>query len=237
VGGGVTIEGGHGATRVNTTAPYDGDDADRKPDDGWVGAVNNGAPPPGRVITTFAVCASKGRYQYLADKTQLLTAENVTRAIACPAGTVVTGGGVAMTPKAAGAYISQTGPIDGADDGTIKSDGWFGAVSLSGPKDGSMRTVAICTVPDRMIFDYVEGIQLLTSPGFAIEHVVECDPGFSVTGGGVIHDGGYDISLHTSEPFDGADEGSTRDNGWLGKLSSPSGSHLMSAIAICSRPF
>jgi hypothetical protein len=237
LGGGVDIEGGHGATTVNTTTPFDGDDRGRQPDDGWLGAVSNGAPAPpsSRLMTVFAVCAS-GRYQYPTLSLNVLTPEDHTREVACPAGSVVTGGGVSISVRNAFTYVSQTYPIDSATDGdSIRSDGWGAAIRLSGPKDGTMRVTAICTVPDGNQWQYVEAPLALPSPGYAVARTAECGAGWTVTGGGMFHGGGYPVTLHTTEPYDAAtDADLTRDNGWTAKLSNPSGSSVMTTVAICT---
>ncbi len=238
----MNIGGGHTLTTVNTSAPYDSRDRNRKPDNGWLGAISNGANGVNDLATremrTFAICASSGRYSYPTFTQPILTGEALTKEIGCPTGRFLTGGGVSVNVRSAEAYVSMTGPFDSTIDlDSVRGDGWRGAIGLSGPKDGTMRVTAICTAPVAgTIWEYVEQTQLAAQNSAAIPGTAVCDPGTFETGGGVTHEGALSLKVHSTEPYhDAADTDTKPDDGWTGKLiNTTATSPLMTTVAICT---
>lgn len=58
VGGGVFSSGGYNIQRVNSSNPFDGNDADAIPDDGWRADVDAFSPGGTPTITVYAICTS-----------------------------------------------------------------------------------------------------------------------------------------------------------------------------------
>jgi len=144
-GGGVRIGGGTHKQEVATTAPFDGSDADHRPDDGWQGRANNGLSR--RVtMTVDAVCARRGTFSYVHSARQSVgNNQQVTSSIDCPTGTKVTGGGVGITGTSLGIEVADTFPFDGSDADHTPDDGWQGAANNdSSGQLQKMQVFAIC---------------------------------------------------------------------------------------------
>ena len=62
-GGGVTVTSDDIAVSINTSGPYDGDDADNAPDDGWTAYVNN-ASASGTDFGIYVICIAATSVSY-----------------------------------------------------------------------------------------------------------------------------------------------------------------------------
>ena len=132
---------------VASTVPFDGPDANSKPDDGWLGSANNDTTQS-EEMGVFAVCAKSGHYKYVHSDRKRLPDNSVVSADArCPAGTAVTGGGVDNSGIDLGAEIAGSLPFDGADVGFTPDDGWEGdAQNAHAGGATRMQAFAICKV-------------------------------------------------------------------------------------------
>jgi len=102
------------------SAPYDGNDGDSKPDDGWLGEV---VPTHTAQITTVRAICAKGKLTYESgDETGT---GNPDAGATCPTNAVVTGGGASIS-GGAGATLFRSQPSDVGDANTTPEDGWYG---------------------------------------------------------------------------------------------------------------
>lgn len=138
VGGGVTP-----ASQVNKSAefwingsrPYDGPDADRLPDDGWVGRAFNRFGHD-KVMAVFAICRGRAA-RYPTRNVPLRPGSAAVARATCPAGTHVSAGGASVSGPAAEAYLSSSAPFDSSQDAdALVDDGWTatGFNDSGGPK-------------------------------------------------------------------------------------------------------
>lgn len=134
-GGGVD-NGGHDDDLL-ISAPYDGNDGDIQPDDGWAGHV---VPTNTAQITTVrAICADKGKLTY--ESNQQTGTGNIDTGDTCPTNAVVTGGGASIS-GGAGATLFASQPTDVGDNDTTPEDGWYGLAHTTNSR--TITIYAIC---------------------------------------------------------------------------------------------
>ena len=104
-GGGYTT-GGSLDDQLAQSAPFDGRDDDRKPDDGWLASVN-GSPP--QKMKTFATCSDRLAVVYKHHPSNL-TATGSEAAVQCPTGEVAVGGGLTVDGHPRDAAVAVSGP-------------------------------------------------------------------------------------------------------------------------------
>ncbi len=140
-GGGVSTESQSPRVSVASTRPFDGSDANSTPDDGWLGAANNGTKS-GKSMSVFATCAESGHYKYFRSARQPLPNNSAASASAgCPVGMAVTGGGVDNSGINLGAEIESTFPFPDQD--------WMGRANNDATGQAeTMQTFAICKVTE-----------------------------------------------------------------------------------------
>jgi hypothetical protein len=140
-GGGVSTEGNSPRVELAATRPFDGADGDPTTDDGWLGSANNGTNSA-KTMGVFAACAESGHYKYVHSAPKPLPDNTEATAIArCPAGTLVSGGGVENSGIDVGAAIETTFPLPDTD--------WLGRANND--NTGQAETVqafAICLVEE-----------------------------------------------------------------------------------------
>lgn len=145
VGGGAIGAGAE--TWVNASQPFDGSDADSKPDDGWKGTIFNDAGFPVDVEAD-AVCTSAGvgALHYRKGRLPDVPAE-VTGfpAANCQADEAVIGGGASISGSPASGFVSNTHPLDQkGDPGSTPEDGWAASTMNVAGGDKDMTAYAIC---------------------------------------------------------------------------------------------
>jgi hypothetical protein len=138
-GGGVTTEGSSPRMEVAASKPFDGPDGNRTPDDGWLGSANNGTSSE-RTMSTFAVCSFSGHYRYLQSHPKSFP-DNSTASthVTCPAGTSVTGGGIANSGTEIGAEMESTFPFPNRYWGGLANNDNIG-------QNETIQAFAICKV-------------------------------------------------------------------------------------------
>ena len=119
------------------SAPYDGNDQDSKPDDGWVGRIVPASTA--KDVFVRAICSDAYQLSYHDDDVNGTGV--MGKSVVCPAGSAVTGGGMALSGDA-GAYPHASQPADIGDVNTTPEDGWLAEVSVTGTR--TLTVIAIC---------------------------------------------------------------------------------------------
>jgi hypothetical protein len=138
-GGGADI-GGTENNQLASTHPFDDGDPNKRPDDGWAAAGNNGDSD----TTSFkvgAVCTASGKFVYRTRSASVAPDDVKFRSVRCPRGTRVSGGGV---DARAGNEVAATAPIDRDDADTEPDDGWLGGINNEGSDPRRITAFAIC---------------------------------------------------------------------------------------------
>jgi hypothetical protein len=135
-GGGLLSEGN--ADEILVSAPLDGPDSNRVPDDGWRAKII--ASQDLRNVTFHAICTDEFDLAYRTTR-QAVTGF-ATDGAACPTASAVTGGGASIS-GGAGAHLASLQPVDQADAGSVPDDGWRAQASV-GPSPRTFKTYAIC---------------------------------------------------------------------------------------------
>ena len=145
-GGGVETDSSSSKVNVATSVPFDGPDQDSQPDNGWVGAANNGSSNP-EDMAVWAVCALSGDYTYPATHViPLQDNSGGTFTKQCPAGDEVSGGGVDNSGTNLGDEVGSTFP-------TADHQGWTAsAINDNTGEDATMQVFAICKEPKVRLF-------------------------------------------------------------------------------------
>ena len=93
IGGGGKTSGKFKSQRLVATAPFDGDDANEDPDDGWRIAVDNTTKKDLR-ITAYATCADVDGLSYVVGAFSADPMARQDESTSCPGGQYVIGGGL-----------------------------------------------------------------------------------------------------------------------------------------------
>jgi hypothetical protein len=144
-GGGVTITGDEtDGAFINSSAPYDGNDDNRKPDDGWIGRAYN---PTGaeKTMTVTAVCREGSlRYSKFTDRARAGRQANASAGCRVQGPQHLVGVGWRWTGPAAEAEIDFLTPQDSFDPDSVPDD----YASIAGEnKEGTRKKLtgwAIC---------------------------------------------------------------------------------------------
>jgi hypothetical protein len=138
-GGGLTSESNE--EYILASAPYDGNDADSKPDDGWRTSVVTGIGQSDRQLRAHAFCSASFTLAYRSDTDTDVTLDGLAVAD-CPGRAAITGGGIAIS-GGAGAFVNTSAPVDLGDPGDVPDDAWQG---FAGVTTGSrtLDVFAIC---------------------------------------------------------------------------------------------
>jgi hypothetical protein len=143
-GGGVFIAGTATSIVVSTTAPFDGKDGDRRPDDGWLGRANNGSALP-EDMTTYAICSKNGRFDYAHGSSKLGSKGEALAQARCPKNDSVVGGGAGISKGGLPTQLTYTQPYDGPDADSDPDDGWVSDATNHGAKGGhTLTSWAVC---------------------------------------------------------------------------------------------
>jgi hypothetical protein len=126
VGGGATpasaSPSGNDEFWLDGIRPFDGPDADRRPDDGWLGRGFNRFGTS-KNFGSYAICFG-GTVRYATGNNSAPGSRGVTASARCPSGTHVAGGGGALSGFAQQGYLNASYPFDDGDPGTVADDGW-----------------------------------------------------------------------------------------------------------------
>lgn len=259
VGGGVAVAGAFDNFHVLTSSHPIDDlvDVDLVPDDGWQGqSFNYGDADAG---TVFAVCMSQEHLGVSGDdaggsvgKVNYVRRSHVLPPLAqdggkarCPTGTTITGGGL----QSAGddRLAASSFPIDLGDGDKVADDGWKALLNNHLVMEGNLDVFAICLKQGRrpVSGDASKGSvgrlhfrreRFKVPAGARGSAKARCPGGTKDTGGGLKQRAGFSKSSEISRtrPFDGVDQGSRPDDGWLGAADNDSDSRVKAwTFAIC----
>jgi hypothetical protein len=140
IGGGGYTTGSSLDDQLAESAPFDGRDDNRKPDDGWLASVNSASPD--KKMKTFATCSDKLAVVYKHHPSNL-TAAGSESFVECPTGKVPVGGGVTVdghpldTPMAASTPAASTPGSYGWYSWTRSPNGNVGVVYAVCARRGS----------------------------------------------------------------------------------------------------
>jgi hypothetical protein len=136
---------------MSVTRPWDGKDADSRPDDGWFSVSTNEAAVP-RTVFGYAVCTSTGarHYRYLRGKAKTLGGGEVAHVqVKCPSGAAAVSGGASITGAPDPVWLNTTTPEDTVVDSDAIPDNRWGAFVANGQvgvKEESARAYAVCKI-------------------------------------------------------------------------------------------
>ena len=131
--------------RVLASAPYDGSDKDKKPDDGWKATALNDDPTT-RDLLAYASCRKAGTWdlQYLKTKQQAIGSDaSAASTDVCTDG-VVTGGGASIVGTTGLTRLHESYPADFDDANDTPADGWTSSVRNASASSTSATFYAIC---------------------------------------------------------------------------------------------
>jgi len=237
-GGGVHVTDASSSPflRVNTSEPLDGPDGDAKRDDGWMASASNRGDPT-QTMTVYAICSTSGSFTYVTGPLLNLPAGGQKDAIAnCPAGTKVTGGGVNVTGQSSLLEVSSLRPVDGPDDGFDFDDAWHARENNGTEAAQKVNAFAVCMAGGALThaFSPPENLPLFSQASSK----TPCPAGTSVLGGGIFIQGPIGethLVIESTEPFDGPDGDTKRDDGWLAyALNETDTTQPMQSYAVCT---
>ncbi len=200
----------------------------------WDADANNGSGSPAQMTTT-AICAEAGRFEYpFRDKTIAPGGQDQLR-VSCPANTKVTGGGVETTSEnSPHVEVASTEPFDGQDRNSTPDDGWLGTANNDTAQSEEMGVFAVCA--ESGDYKYVHSDRKRLPDNSEVSADARCPAGTAVTGGGV-DNSGIDLGAEIAGtlPFDGGDIGFTPDDGWEGSAQNDHTGRAtrMQTFAIC----
>jgi hypothetical protein len=206
IGGGVYTSGTTTEDEVATSAPFDGKDRDRKPDDGWLGEINTG--PLDAEMTTIAICVPFLGIKYVKGEMSVRAGRRGVDSTRCPdsASQVVTGG--VKTPGTS-TKITLGGLFD-ENNGMRK---WDVEVNNGTAKRIVVKRYAVCRNPAFGIFT-TSSLTLPAPPGQSAFQV-SCTGDLHLAGGGVRVPYGLKGEIAGLRPFDdGSDLNDAPDDGW-----------------------
>ena len=205
--------------------PFDGQDLDKRPDDGWrVRVDNRGAATTAQVA---AVCGA-GLPTYRSQSFKAVPGDQTTSSALCSQGQHATGGGVDYSPPPGHGLIEDTFP------GATRE--WAVFIDNYSANPVAATAYATCAKGD---FKKVQG-GFFQVPGFSTQQgTAQCPGGKQTTGGGVLSEYNEGPDYHTSAinvsfPADGTDLDLVPDDAWRAETTSlASGLGFSEAIAIC----
>ena len=154
----------------------------------------------------------------------------------CPVGTEVTGGGVHVSGKSAQLEVNSLRPTDGPDEGTLFDDAWQARENNGTEGAATLNAFAVCLAGGSLnhVFSPGENLALFSEASSK----VPCPVGTSVLGGGIFiigPSGETNLAIESTEPFDGPDGDTKRDDGWMGVgLNETDTDSTMQTYAICT---
>jgi hypothetical protein len=153
IGGAFDTDTGSPTGVLLRSQPFDANDADEKPDDGWwtwsqSRRIGDGA------LASYAMC-SFDAVRYRSRTIRVKSGDTGRLRTPCPAGTRVTSGGV-ETPNDDQVEVSASYPFDGADAGGQPDDGWAARTWNFQSTRAFVTVHAVCVVGARMQYVLTE---------------------------------------------------------------------------------
>jgi len=195
---------------IHTSAPYDGADAGRAPDDGWRLRSATTATGPG-TIEVFVICQPEVP-SYATKSVKVAAGQGDTAKADCEAGLHVAAGGVSAGGGIASVIIGATAPFDDADANTTSDDGWRTKAGNVGNEARNVTAYAIC---DELNPSYKQSDPLEGGPGTASIDAPCLHPGDNILGGGLWVTGSApETRIHASMPHDDTDPDTAANDDW-----------------------
>lgn len=229
-GGGAQLSGPTISGQLESITPFDGNDGNAQPDDGWLGAASNLGSVP-LTLKSYAVC-SHTNPDYGQITSQTFAVDSLSGAgTGCEAPPFAVGGGIRSLTAPGNTHLVYTDPDPGLSE-------WEGGVYVdAGPADAEFRVYAICAAGDVSWEGESEEVE---SGPTSLEVSATCPAGTHVTGGGIAVDAtvanAENSWINTSRPFDGNDPGHVPDDGWSGRAQLSVGADGATAYAVCLDP-
>jgi hypothetical protein len=201
VGGGAYTSGSSLEDEVSDSAPFDGKDADAKPDDGWIGAVNGGGEP--EEMRTWAICTDAIKLSYSSALAQPVSFGGEAEA-PCPAGQDPVGGGMRVKGK------TTTSPLKASIQNALVM-GWQSA-AINVPDPPNLATgYAICSPSNRV--EHAGGSQNMTA-GDQDDLEMPCPSGTRILSGGGAGISSNQLEIASLLPSDAGDQNARPDDAW-----------------------
>ncbi len=201
-------------TNLHTTAPYDGPDSGRAPDDGW--RLRSATTATGITTAEVYVICQPEVPSYVAKSVKIAAGQGDSAKADCKAGLHVAAGGVSGSGDISSVIVGATAPFDDADANADADDGWRGKAGNEGNEPRNVSAHAIC-VEDKL--SYKQSAPLATGPGTVSVAAPCLHPGDVTLGGGLWVTGPVpDTRLHSSRPSDDSDPDTAANDDWAGKL-------------------
>jgi hypothetical protein len=228
-GGGAELSGPTISGQLESTSPFDGNDANSHPDDGWLGEASNLGSVP-LTLKTYAIC-SHTNPDYGQATSQTFAVDSISGAsTSCEGPQLAVGGGIRSLTEPGNAHLVHTLPSPELTE-------WEGGVYAdAGPPDSGFRTHLICAGGVDVSF-VSEEEEIEAGPG-SLTASADCPGGTHVTGGGASIEATIANSenswINTSRPFDDNDAGHVPDDGWTARAQLGAGANGASAYAVCA---
>jgi hypothetical protein len=145
VGGGATLPVSYDdGAWLESSAPFDDNDANSKPDDGWT--ATGGVEERKVEMKITAICVAKMKLRYVSAQGSAPIMNYGEAAATCPGDSHVTGGG--MTSQGVAFHpMSISSPFDSGDSNARPDNGWQGEFdNYSNSDPGLITAYAICLV-------------------------------------------------------------------------------------------
>jgi hypothetical protein len=144
VGGGVQITDSPPLTEVVGTNPFDLNDADKTPDDGWYILTASKPGANQAIISSQAICRRGGGLRYRERVAHVNpSVSQISRSTSCPKSRHVSSGGT--FPTFQGSHVVNSFPVDGKDHDHVPDDGWTSTLSLDTPINEDVFFFSICS--------------------------------------------------------------------------------------------
>lgn len=228
-GGGASVSGPTISGQLESTTPFDGNDGNAQPDDGWLGAASNLGSVP-LTVKTYAIC-SHTNPDYGQITSQTFAIDSMSGAgIVCDAPPFAVGGGIRSFTASGNTHLVYTEPDPGLAE-------WEGGVYVdAGPADAEFRVHAICVAGVDVSLESAD--EEIESGPASVTVNASCPAGTHVTGGGVSIETNVPNAEHSwinaSRPLDDADPGHLPDDGWAARAQLSAGADGATAYAICA---
>lgn len=201
LGGGEINNAGYGSIILDQSFPFDGGDADHKPDDGWRVRVKNASS--GKLAIQVQANCGHTKVSYRKRSFDIGAGEEGDEYKDCPAGEFAYAGGIGGSAHAT-FFLNSTFPSPG---GTGSSE-WGGYVDA--PQKSTATLYAICGKAEPIIVEATLSSITIGTQG-SID--ASCPPGRHGYGGGLGTTAGYqDLAINS---LAGVSVGGTPGAGWL----------------------
>lgn len=200
-GGGAYTSGSSLEDEVSDSAPFDGKDADAKPDDGWFGAVNGGGEP--ETMRTWAICTDAIKLSYSSVPAQPVSFGGEANA-PCPTGQDPVGGGMRVKG------LTTTSPLKASIQNGFVIGWQSSAINVSDPPNLATG-YAICS-PSNRVEDVGSSQNMAAGDQDDLE--MPCPAGTHILSGGGAGVSSNQLEIASLLPSDAGDQDAKPDDAW-----------------------